>query len=113
MNRNKKKAIVFLAIPIILSLLVCASFVAGVILEGPTNRGGAYTIFVLFSLLGAILGPIPCAVCTVLGLRSALWGKREGDGGNGLIILGILEILSELLLASLVLWLIFVGGTGV
>ena len=99
---------VLLSIPIAVTVLGVLLFVIGCILEGPTSRGTVYSIVMILSLICFLFNPLPGFILSLIGTIKAARSKSVL-----FLVLGIVEIVFELL-GSLILYLvIFVVGPGV
>ncbi len=110
---NKKKALLCVGIPLLVGIGLIIALGIASILESPTNRGIVYTIFMLISIIGSILVPIPSILSSVVGIISAAKLRKQGQKTGYLIWIGLLNIAVSTVVAIFWLYVIFVGGAGV
>ena len=112
-NSNYSKAKTLTLIPIIILVVTVICFVLAAILEGPTGKGGLYTIFALAGLASIFCSPLPCLVMSIIGTIFASKAKKEGIAeARKYFILGIVEILVSVLGTFLAI-IMFIAGQSV
>ena len=110
---KKKTALLCVGIPLFVGIVLAIAFGIATVLEFPTNRGIIYSIFASISIIGSMLVPIPCIASSVVGIISAAKLRKQGEKTGCLILIGILNIIISLVVATFWLYVIFVGGAGV
>ena len=98
----------FLFIPLGTLILGALLFILACFLEKPTSRGTIYTVTVTASLICPVLYVFPGVIFEIIGLIKAAKAKR-----TGLMMLGIIELLSVVGIILLILRVIFVTGPSV
>ena len=112
-NKNYLRAKIFTLIPIAVFVVTVICFVLAMLLEAPTDKGTAYSVFGLIGIFSIILSPLPCLGLSVVGIIFSIKAKKDGISKAILfLVLGIIEILSHS--GSLILAvLMFIVGQGV
>lgn len=94
-DKNHKIARILVLIPIAVFVVTALCMGLALLLEGPTNRGVVYGLFILIGLFGVFLMPLPCFVMAVLGTIFALKAAREGiKEARKYAVMGFIEILA-------------------
>ena len=110
---NKSNVRILLIIPAALFATMIVSFLIASILESPTDRGAAYSFFLVLSLAIFLLAPLPCIVLSVIGtLFVSRLRKQKSAEHNALFVLGTIDIALSIIVMFLALAM-FVGGQGV
>ena len=97
-----------LIIPVVVFVLGVILFIIGSLLEFPTHRGVVYGICIMLSLLGFAFNVFPGGILAIIGTILAAKAKK-----TKYLALGIVEILSSLVGAYLIWYVIFVTGPSV
>ena len=112
-NGNHTKAKVLTLIPVIVLVVTVICLVLATILEGPTGRGFAYTIFAFIGIINLFFAPLPCLVVAIIGTLFAAKAVKEGmEKTRKFFLLGIFEIVVNVI-GVLLAMLMFVAGQGV
>ena len=112
-NSNYSKAKTLTLIPLVVLVVTVICMVLSFLLEGPTNKGGLYSIFAFAGLMSIFISPLPCLVISIIGTVSAAKAKKEGIAkASKYLTLGIIEILVYVVGAILAI-IMFIGGQGV
>lgn len=81
-------------IPVILVAAMLLSLSAATILEGPTNRGTVYSLFMIIVMLGLFLAPPVSIVLSIIAIFFAGKAIKEGNTKSvKIMIVGIIELL--------------------
>ena len=78
-ERNHRIAKIMIFIPVILVAAMLLSLSAATILEGPTNRGTVYSLFMIIVMLGLFLAPPVSIVLSIIAIFFAGKAIKEGN----------------------------------
>ena len=110
---NHEIAKIMIVIPLILAAVTLLSLAIATILEGPTNRGSLYTIFMIIVLVGFFLAPPISMFLSIIAIVFSCKAMKEGNSKSlKILIIGIIETL--LSVGAIILAIVmFIGSKGV
>ncbi len=111
-NKSYIKAKKLILTPIIVLVITAACMGLTMILEGPTDKGTLYSIFVLIGMLGIFIAPLPCFVMSVVGTVYAVRAAKEGTSRKYFVI-GVIEIIAYVVAVVPLAIAMFIAGQGV
>ena len=92
-ERNFSIAKILIIIPMILTAISMISLAAAMVLEGPTNRGTVYTVFMIIVMLGLFLAPPVSIILSIIAIILELKASKAGGRKSpGILIIGIIEL---------------------